>query len=170
MPPPPTRDRLFNRVLPVWVDRAFLIKAITFAGIGVVNTIVDFTIFSIGYFYFGLPIIVANIISWSVAVTNSYVLNSMITFARESGRRLRLKSYLMFVPVQFGGLIANTATVVLGSRLIPHFFGSIFGLDPVLIAKVIAIGVSFMVDFTLSYLVVFRRREQAPEKQVLGEH
>ena len=151
MPLPPRIDSLLARILPAWVDRALLLKATSFALIGCVNATVDFIVFSIGHLYFGLPIIPANLISWCVAVTNSYVLNSMITYAKESGRRLNVKSYLTFAATQVGGLIANTITVFVASYFIP-----------VLFAKMLAIGASFVVDFTLSHLLVFRRREETP--------
>ena len=147
-------DNLLQRLLPAWVDRETLAKAVSFGLIGCVNATVDFVVFSIGYFYFGLPIIAANIISWCVAVTNSYVLNSMITFAAESGRRLSVKAYLTFAATQIGGLVANTITVVVASYFIPVVF-----------AKIIAIGASFVVDFTLSHLVVFRRRQETTRQE-----
>lgn len=147
-------DNLLQRLLPAWVDRTVLAKAVSFALIGCVNATVDFVVFAIGYFYFGLPIVAANIVAWCVAVTNSYVLNSMFTFAVESGRRLNVKAYLKFAAAQVGGLVANTATVVVASFFIPVVF-----------AKILAIGASFVVDFTLSHLVVFRRREQTPHSQ-----
>jgi putative flippase GtrA len=148
---PPWIDNLLQRVLPAWVDRALVAKGISFGLIGCVNATVDFIVFSIGHLYFGLPIIPANLISWCVAVTNSYVLNSMVTFAAESGRRLSFGRYIAFAATQVGGLIANTITVFVASYFIP-----------VLFAKVLAIGASFVVDFTLSHLLVFRRREGAP--------
>jgi putative flippase GtrA len=73
----------------------------------------------------------------------------MITFRAETGRRLNVKAYLTFAATQVGGLVANTATVVVAS-----FF------MPVLFAKVLAIAASFVVDFSLSHFVVFRRREE----------
>jgi putative flippase GtrA len=130
-------------------DRALRLKAVSFASIGVINTIVDFSLFSFGHLYLGIPIIPANICSWLVAVTGSYVMNTLITFAAESQRKLRLKTYGMFLAAQLSGLIANTTTVVVASYFMP-----------VLIGKALAIGVSFVVDFTLSNLVVFRRRRQ----------
>ncbi len=140
-----------QRVLPAWIDRTLVAKALSFGLIGCVNATVDFVVFSIGHLYFGLPIIPANLISWCVAVTNSYVLNSMFTFAAESGRRLSFGRYIAFAATQVGGLIANTITVFVASYFIP-----------VLVAKVLAIGASFVVDFTLSHLLVFRRREETP--------
>jgi putative flippase GtrA len=149
---PPQIESLFLRFAPAWLDRALIVKVLSFGLIGCVNSAVDFAVFSLGHLYFGLPIIPANLISWCVAVTNSYVLNSMFTFAAESGRRLSVKSYFTFAATQVGGLIANTATV---------YVLSVFLFVPVLIAKALAIGASFLVDFTLSHLLVFRKREEA---------
>jgi putative flippase GtrA len=132
----------------ILADRALRRKAICFASIGVINTIVDFSLFSFGHLYVGLPIIPANMCSWIVAVTGSYTMNTLITFAAESGGKLRLSTYGMFLAAQLTGLVANTATVLIASYFIP-----------VLVGKALAIGVSFAVDFTLSNFIVFRRRE-----------
>ena len=79
--------------------------------IGLVNTGIDFGVFTFTYYYLGWHILVANPIAWLMAVSNSYVLNSMITFAAETGRRLSVKAYITFILTQAGGLIANTTTV-----------------------------------------------------------
>ncbi|HEY7297884.1 MAG TPA: GtrA family protein [Xanthobacteraceae bacterium] len=153
-------ERLGRRLDLVWLERAVLVKAATFALIGVVNVAVDFSVFSIAYFRLGLPIITANVLSWCIAVTGSYVMNSLITFAKESGRRLRVKDYGSFVLSQFGGLIANTTTVFIASYAI----ALVLDLPrdaalPILLAKGLAIGASFLVNFSLSHFVVFRPRE-----------
>ena len=131
------------------IDRAVLAKGVSFAMIGLVNTGIDFGVFTFTYYYLGWHIFVANPIAWLMAVSNSYVLNSMITFAAETGRRLSPRAYITFILSQAGGLIANTTTVFVLSYFMPAWM-----------AKIPAIGASFIVDFTLSYLVVFRRREQ----------
>jgi len=136
------------------LDRAIVVKAACFATIGLVNTGIDFGVFTFTHYYLGLPIIVANPIAWLMAVSNSYVLNSMITFAAETGRRLNAKAYITFIFSQVGGLIANTTTVF----VLSHFMAA-------WMAKIPAIGASFIVDFTLSHLVVFRRQEKHQEKQ-----
>jgi putative flippase GtrA len=143
----PLARRLVERVAAAWHERAILLKAISFGLVGLVNLAIDFGVFSLGYFYFGLPIIAANVIAWIVAVTNSYVLNSLFTFAAESGGRLRVKDYLAFCASQAGGLIANTGTVFVASYFMP-----------VLLGKVLAIGAGFLVNFSLSHFVVFRAR------------
>src|SRR5215475_14365458 len=140
-------NRLLARLVQAWRERALLLKAVSFGMVGVVNLAIDFAIFSFGYFYFGMPIIAANVIAWVAGVTNSYVLNSLITFAAESGRKLRVKDYLTFCASQAGGLVANTATVFVASYFMP-----------VLVGKVLAIGAGFLVNFSLSHFVVFRAR------------
>jgi putative flippase GtrA len=145
---PPALEGHRQRLLRAWQERALALKALSFGLVGLVNLAVDFGVFSLGYFYFGWPIVVANVVSWIVAVSNSYVLNSLTTFAVESGRTLRLRDYLTFCVSQTGGLVTNTLTVLIGSYVMP-----------VLLAKVCAIAVGFLVNFSLSHFVVFRRRE-----------
>ena len=82
LPPGPTfRERLMR----AWHERAVALKALSFAFVGVINSAIDFAIFSFCYYYLDLPLIVSNTAAWFVAVSGSYVLNSTITFARESG-------------------------------------------------------------------------------------
>jgi putative flippase GtrA len=138
---------LSNRLIAAWHERAVMLKAASFAAVGLVNSAVDFAIFSLAYYVLELPIVPSNIISWGVAVSGSYVMNSLTTFAHESGRELRLKSFFSFALSQAAGLVANTATVLVASYFMP-----------VLVGKLLAIGASFLVNFSLSHLVVFRKR------------
>jgi len=149
----PAFEALHRRLQEAWRERAVMLKALSFALVGLINLAVDFSVFSIGYFYLGLSIIAANVIAWVIAVSNSYVMNSLTTFAAESGRQLRLKDYLTFALSQVGGLITNTTTVFVASYVMP-----------VLVAKLLAIGVGFLVNFSLSHFVVFRRRENSTNR------
>jgi putative flippase GtrA len=147
-------------------------KALVFAIIGVLNTSVDYAVFlaaRAAYMHWppalvafaslagacrcGAPetilLIAANVTSWIVAVSGSYVLNSFITFAAESGRKLRWRDYLTFVVSGIVGLIANTATLIVVAQVL---------LWPVWFAKALAILASFVVNFALSHFVVFRPR------------
>src|SRR5258708_5952332 len=97
------------------------------------------------YAVFELPLVPANLLAWLVAVSGSYVMNCFITFAAESGRQLRWRAYGAFVLSGIAGVVANTTTLVIASYWIP-----------VLLAKLLAIGASFAVNFSLSHFVVFR--------------
>lgn len=118
-----------------------------FALIGLGNTFVDLGVFTLAYQVLDLPLVPANVLAWMVAVSCSYVLNTMITFRAESGRVLKPQDYLRFVGSGVLGVIANTTTLVLLSNVMP-----------VLFAKLLAIGVSFAVNFLMSHFVVFRAK------------
>ena len=145
----PPRKTLRERLTAAWQERALLLKAISFGLVGLVNSAVDFAVFSFAFYYLGLPILVANTMAWIVAVTGSYVMNTTITFAAESGRSLAVRRYLGFAVSQFAGFLANTATVWCLVELV-HV--------PAWAGKVAAIGVSFVVNFSLSHFLVFRTR------------
>jgi putative flippase GtrA len=150
-------------------------KAVSFALIGVINALIDTTVFLLAWSYINaspwalrpldafadachctshdsIVLITANIMSWLVAVSGSYVMNSHITFAAESGRRLRWKSYGTFLASGVLGAVANTTALVFAAKFMP-----------VLAAKVVAILAGFVVNFTMSHFVVFRTRRPAPE-------
>lgn len=152
---PPLLDRLFRRLVQAWQTRGVTLKAASFAMVGVVNTFIDLGIFLAAYNLLSLPLIPANVLAWLVAVSGSYVMNSFITFAAESGRQLRWRAYGAFVASGVAGVITNTAILVVASYWLP-----------VLAAKLLAIAVSFVVNFSLSHFVVFRTRERRVEPSV----
>jgi putative flippase GtrA len=163
------------RIITAWHERTVALKAVSFALVGVINAAVDY-----GVFFLALGtlstwpslvklaskltvscgclsaetwiIIPANLIGWFVAVSGSYVMNSYTTFARESGRKLRWRDYGTFVVSGIAGVIANTTTVVIVSQFVP-----------VWAAKLIAILVGFVVNFSLSHFVVFRPRARTSD-------
>jgi putative flippase GtrA len=165
-----TLQHLSQRAAQAWQDRGVLIKAMSFAAIGVVNAAIDASVFFLTYAALGsfppfvgilgriadlcpcggiatVRLVIANVIAWMVAVTGSYVMNSFITFAAESGRKLRWRDYLTFAASGIAGMIANTAVLVLAAQVLP-----------VWAAKGLAILASFVVNFSLSHFVVFRPR------------
>jgi putative flippase GtrA len=162
--------RLSRRAAQTWRDRGVLVKAMSFAAIGVVNAAIDASIFFIAYAALGsvatlagllgqiadlchcggvptIRLVIANIIAWLVAMTGSYVMNSFITFAAESGRKLLWRAYLTFAVSGIAGMIVNTAVLVLAAQMMP-----------VWAAKGLAILASFVVNFSLSHFVVFRAK------------
>jgi putative flippase GtrA len=150
----PLLARLDHRLRRAWRERAITLKAASFAAIGAVNTLVDFGAFVAAYSFLELPLIPANVLAWLVAVTGSYVMNSYITFAAESGRKLAWRAYGAFVASGVAGVVANTAILVVASYWVP-----------VLAAKVLAIVASFAVNFSLSHFVVFRTRQAESSRE-----
>jgi putative flippase GtrA len=138
---------------------AFARKALSFGLVGIVNSLVDLVLFSIGKFLFGWPVLLANTASWVIAVSFSYVMNSKFTFAAESGRRLTWPAYTTFVLSGIFGFLANTATLFVVAKYIAPLFIADESLQ-ITAGKVCAIFASFVVNFSLSHFVVFRRRAE----------
>jgi len=166
-------DSARARLADGWRNRALSLKAISFGLVGLVNTAVDYGVFLLARAAFDaspaalvafasaaafcecgnaaiVSLIAANTVSWLVAVTGSYVMNSSITFAAESGRTLRWRAYFAFIASGVAGWLANTATLLVAAEVL---------LLPVWLAKIVAILASFVVNFSLSHFVVFRVRK-----------
>lgn len=144
---PAPLQNLLDRLTVAWHERAVALKAISFAMVGVVNTAIDFSVFWTTVHFLGWPLVPANVLAWLVAVSFSYAMNSFITFGPESGRVLRWRDYLTFLASGVAGMVSSTATLFALSYVMP-----------VLVAKLISIAVSFVVNFSLSHFVVFRAR------------
>ena len=136
-----------------WRNRAVSFKAVVYALVGVINASIDYGVFLTAHAVLGLPLVAANTLSWMVAVSVSYTLNSTITFAAESGRQLRWSTYFTFVAAGIAGWLANTAALVAAVEVLQF---------PVWLAKLSAIMTSFIVNFSLSHFVVFRVRRSLP--------
>ncbi len=145
---PAPLQNIIDRLTVAWHERAIALKAISFGLVGVVNTSIDFSVFWTTARYLGWPLVPANVLAWLVAVTFSYMLNSIITFGPESGRVLRWRDYAAFAASGVAGMVASTATLVALSYVLP-----------VLVAKLLSIAVSFVVNFSLSHFVVFKARK-----------
>jgi putative flippase GtrA len=171
-------DRARAKLAAGWRDRALSLKAIAFGLVGVVNTVVDYGVFLLARAEFeqspaalaafaslsdacdcgnaaAISLIAANTLSWIVAVSGSYIMNSSITFAAESGRKLKWRAYLAFVVSGIAGWLANTAALLVAAEVL---------LLPVWLAKGLAILASFVVNFSLSHFVVFRVRPGTADK------
>jgi putative flippase GtrA len=137
-------ELILLQISEAWRRRTVLAKLISFASIGVVNVIVDVTIFFIAYHLLHLPLILSNIVAWSVAVSGSYAMNTKITFGRETGGAFRLRHYLRFAVSGILGVVVAT-TILVG---LSHHTG-------VLIAKLVSILAAFGINFSISHFVVF---------------
>ena len=155
----PKNGSFAERTILLLRKQVVILKATSFALIGVVNSLVDFAVFLFALKYVTAPLpgerldlIAANVLAWMVAVSGSYVMNSYVTFAAESGRKLRWKSFLAFAGAGILGVIANTVVLVVAAEFLP-----------VVAAKLLAIGVAFLVNFSMSHFVVFLPRKAKPE-------
>jgi putative flippase GtrA len=151
----PKNGSFAERTILLLRKQVVILKAMSFALIGVINSLVDFAVFLFMLRLITDPwpepfdLIAANVVAWMVAVSGSYVMNSYVTFAAESGRKLRWRSFFAFAAAGILGVIANTVTLVVAAEFMS-----------VVAAKIAAIGVGFLVNFSMSHFVVFRPKKK----------
>lgn len=129
---------------------------VRFAGVGVLNTLIDLGLFWLLHPHLGIT--VANFVSTSAGMTFSFVVNGLFTFSSE---RLTLRHALLFV--------ATTGTTMwLLQPLVIHAL--LLVVEPVIVAKVLAVGFSFVVNFAAYRYVVWPRTDHpAPSAPVGAE-
>jgi len=125
-----------------------------FGLVGILNAAVDAAVFfstiaALKYFasafHSDWQLIIANSASFMVAVSCSYILNSRFTF-RKNQSELNLRDYFLFTASQITGFFAHTATLVMAAKYVP-----------LPLAKLLGIGIGFVVNFTLARVIVFRK-------------
>ena len=153
---PPLLDRLFRRLVQAWRTRGVSLKALSFALVGVVNTLIDLGIFLVAYNLLGLPLIPANVLAWL-----------------RRGFRLLCDEFVHHLRgrIRAPAALARLRHVRrLRRRRRDHQYGDRWWWRriwiPVLAAKLLAIVASFVVNFSLSHFVVFRTRERRVEPSV----
>lgn len=136
------------------------IKFIVFSIIGVFNTILDIVIYTVLRSN-GQSVLVSNIISVSIALIGSYLLNSRITFKAKKWTTL---SFLGFLAVTLFGLwVLQTAVIYL---IVDHLkllgtswltiFGRKKGLVKIVVPKILATGVTFIWNYIWYSKVIFK--------------
>jgi len=121
-----------------------LLRPATFGAIGVINTVIDFLFF---WLLINLmPPLVANVISFGVGATNSFVLNSVVTFHdRKAEPGLSPRRGLRFASVTLACLALSSGTLF----LLLHFL-------PVLYAKAVSIIATFAAGYIFNDRLVFK--------------
>lgn len=136
--------------------RVWMYQLVKFGIVGLLNTAIDFGILNFGSaltgIYSGTGIITINIISFSVAVINSYFWNRLWVFDKSG--RIHFKEFLQFLVVSFIAIVINSAIVFGITTFAP--FG---GVTPAVlenIAKIIATVVSLVWNFLGYKFFVFK--------------
>lgn len=137
----------------------FIKQFLKFVIVGVINTGIDFLILNIEMLITGITsgpmMFLLNILSFSIATTNSYFLNKHWTFEDKSKTKEGFK-FAQFLTVSVVGALINSAIVYLGTT----FIEPMFGLSPNLWAnliKLLATGISLIWNFLGYKFIVFKK-------------
>lgn len=76
-----------------------------FSMIGVINTLIDFTVFSILHSLFGVSYVLSQGLGYSIGVANSFILNKKWTFSDRKANKKSIHEFFQFVVVNLISLI-----------------------------------------------------------------
>lgn len=130
-------------------------EKLRFAAVGVINTLIDmgllFTLTSAG-----LPTIGANVVSTSCAFIFSFFANRTFTFHATSSTK---QQFVLFVIITLFGLwvLQNIVIWIITSLLATSTLEGNFSL---LLAKLLAISVSLVWNYTMYSRFVFKRNKE----------
>ena len=122
--------------------RSDLTAILRFGSVGLLTTAVDIGVFS-GLTQLMLPVLPANVTSYSLGITTSYALNRRFTFKADPDRLQALK----FAIAMLAGLILSTCLVLLLNLFLP-----------VVAAKLASVPIIFAWNYLTARLWVFKRR------------
>lgn len=124
-----------------------------FALVGMLGTLVDFSLLFVLHTLLGVPTLIANTLAYSAGIVNNFVLHQRWTFA-ERVRREWLTQFPQFTLVSLSALMLNNLLVF---SLSPSF-EIVFDLAgySVLFAKLCATGVGMVWNYLLNKWWTFR--------------
>ncbi len=122
-----------------------LYQLLRFGLVGVLNTLVDFGAYQL-LVWLGLHYVLAQCLSYSCGLLNSYFFNSRWTFRQE--KKYTQKEFLRF-------LLVNLCALVL-SILLLRLCYEVLGIESNLIAKGIVTVLVMLVNFIANKLFVFK--------------
>lgn len=129
------------------------IQFLKFNAVGLINTAIDFSIFTM-LLFFGMGSLGAQVISYAAGTLNSYILNKKITF---SGQESGWSGRSMFVIGQFARFAALNAAVLAISLMLLFVLTSLAGFHP-LTSKVLVTAVTVGLNFLGSRKWVFTKQ------------
>jgi putative flippase GtrA len=91
-------------------NKLWSLRGVRFIAVGILNTLVDFSILNLLVFAFGLNNIAANTISVSIAMLVSYMLNHQVVFRYEG--KNHAKKFLIFIAISAFGLLVLQNLVI----------------------------------------------------------
>ena len=127
-----------------------LVKLVKFGITGVMNTAVDFLVYTLLVSFFSMGLYVSQIISYSCGMLNSYVVNRKWTFSTKNG-------FFSGDLVRF--IVLNLSMMLLGMGIIYVCTQKL--MFHKLVAKLISTLLVLIINFLISNFWVFRSRSDS---------
>lgn len=136
-------------------------SGVRFMVVGMLGTIIDFSLFAVLSIQLGIPMLLANTLSYSAGIVNNYIFHRFWTFA-DRPQRAAARQFSQFAGVSLGALVINNLIVLLLASLFSKLFmDSTLG---VVFAKIFAIGVGLSWNFLANHFWTFRVAADSQEQ------
>jgi putative flippase GtrA len=122
-------------------------RPVIFALVGCVNTSVDFAVFAILSELVGVPPLGANVASYLMGATNSFIMNGVFTFRGNNISLVSTQLFVRFALVTAACLGVSCLALVLVLPFVPN-----------LVAKAVSIMVTFIFGFLMYSRFVYTSR------------
>ena len=132
-----------------------------YVAVGLMGTILDIGLYALLHIVMGMPILLANSISYCAGMINNYFFHRYWTFANRSRKAVSLQ-ISEFAAVSLSGLIVNNLLVLLLGQPFALIFASEATSD--LLSKVAAQGLSMCWNFLANHLWTFREPVKVEHK------
>jgi putative flippase GtrA len=129
-----------------------VVRFLKFALVGALGMVVDLTILNVMHKVVGLPLLVANTISFSTAVVSNFTWNRLWTFP-ESRERPIIPQLAQFALVNIVGLAINNVVLWAVFNLVTNFIPDPLDYN---FAKITAIGVVLFWNYGMNRLWTYR--------------
>ena len=117
-----------------------------FSIIGIMNTLIDFVVFTIFHSFFGINYTISQIAGYSFGVVNSFIFNKNWTFEHKNANKKTIHEFLKFIIIN---LISLIITIICMKFLIKSFAINVY------IAKIIVTLIAQITNFIAYKLWVF---------------
>ncbi len=134
-----------------------LLRFVRFAIVGALGTVLDFGVLIILKEMASFPTLLANTLSYFAGVINNFSLNRVWTYSDSRQKRV-LVQFAQFAAVSTGGVLLNNLIVL----ALESPFGTLFGNQGYIPAKVIATLIVVFWNFFINRYWTFNDIEEAP--------
>jgi putative flippase GtrA len=97
-----------------------IIQIIKFSIVGVIATIIDFSVLMLLKEVVHLDVLVASALSFCVSVVANYILSMLFVF--KGGKNGKIIEFIIFVVLSVGGLLLNQLLMWLGTEILAVYY------------------------------------------------
>lgn len=102
------------------MNKKLILQFIKFGIVGLVATVVDFGVLTLLKEIAYIDVLLASAISFSVSVIANYILSMLFVF--KSVHNNKIKNFIIFVALSFGGLLLNQFIMWIGTEFVSVYY------------------------------------------------